>query len=201
MKYTYNRTFWQISRLSSFVKNVSEAKRVAMNLKEPEYCREINIPINTYNGWILNRTDSVSMIFKLAEQVPVDISIKYNDELIPVKTSEKFFNTVRRIARDYMKNNKLTHKLMAKRISVERSYLSHFLNDDRNSKPVSDRIMKLTGTKIIVSSPFSPEEGDAVRSKRLAQKIRRNKTEKIQSEVYVSEYKQEIKERLKKLWP
>ena len=201
MKHAYNRTFWQISRLSSFVKNVSEAKRAAMNLKEPQYCREINIPTNTYNGYILNRTDSVSMIFKLADQVPVDIRIKYNDELITVKTSEMFFKTVRRIAREYMKDNKLTQKLMAKRISLERSYLSHFLNDDRNSKPVSDRIMKVTGTKILVSSPFSPEEGDAVRSKRLAQKIRRNKTEKIQSEVYVSEYKKEIKERLKKLWP
>lgn len=201
MKHAYNRTFWQISRLSSFVKNVSEAKRAAMNLKELQYCREINIPANTYNGYILNRTDSVSMIFKLADQVPVDIRIKYNDELITVKTSEMFFKTVRRIAREYMKDNKLTQKLMAKRISLERSYLSHFLNDDRNSKPVSDRIMKVTGTKIVVSSPFSPEQGDAVRSKRLAQKIRRNKTEKIQSEVYVSEYKKEIKERLKKLWP
>ena len=90
MKYTYNRTFWQISRLSSFVKNVSEAKRVAMNLKEPEYCREINIPINTYNGWILNRTDSVSIFFKLADQVPVDIHIKYNDELITVKNQKSF---------------------------------------------------------------------------------------------------------------
>jgi len=201
MKHSYNRTYWQISRLSSFVKNTAEAKRAAIKLNEPAYCREMNIPRNTYNGFILNRTDSPAMIFKLAEQIPADITIQYNGETTAIQDKKHFFHTVRRIAKHYMKENKMTQKQMAKRISLERSYLAHFLNDDRDSKPASDRIMKLTGTKIRISSPFNPEDGDEIRSKRLAQKMRRNKTEKIEKEVYVSAYKQEIKERLKKLWP
>jgi len=197
----YKRHFKEISRLMSLVKSVSEVKRATLQMSRNEYAKQIRLKRTTFNNFMIRPDGTLNIMFEIANYVPIKIYLIYKDEEYQVRDAEQFKKIVLRYANRYQDGHGITCADMANLSNVSPSNYRYFRNDTNSSKKVQDRLIKKCGMLIRAECNQNPEKGDEIRSKQIQRMRRRNKTERIENEEYVSEYKKEIKERLKKLWP
>ena len=193
------RTYNDISRLFTFIRNVTDHKREQLNYKVADVYRISNaVNIKHFLSGQNNGKDAANALMQWTDTT---LQMQYNDKITPVDTIDDIVDYCRDFINEQIRTTKMTKVQAAEQLKVARSLFIRFTNFDSESVNIATKIMKRYGIKIICESPWNNEIGADIRHKRMMRFRKKKRTEAKLKEEYVSEYKKEIKERLKKLWP
>ena len=193
------RTYNDISRVFTFIRNVTDHKREQLDLKVADvYKLNPGAYIKNFMSGENNGKDSANALMKWTD---TKIEMQYNDRETQVNSIDDIVDYCRDFINEKISTSKLSKVKAADDLKIARSLFIRFTNYKSESVNVSTKIMKRYGLKLVCESPWNNEIGADIRHKRMMRYRKKKQTEAKLKEQYVSEYKKEIKERLKKLWP
>ena len=193
------RTYNDISRLFTFIRNVTDHKRQQLNYKVADVYKLAGC--DNAKHFISGQNNGKEAANALIEWTDTSIQMQYNGNNLTVNTVEEIVDYCRDFINEQLRTSNLTKLQAAKDLKVARSLFIRFTNFESESVNIATKIMKRYGIRILCESPWNNEIGADIRHKRMMRFRKKKRTEAKLKEEYVSEYKKEIKERLKKLWP
>lgn len=193
------RSYNDISRVFTFIRNVTDHKRQQLNYKVADVYKLAGC--DNAKHFISGQNNGKEAANALMQWTDTSIQMQYNGNTTPVSSIDAIVDYCRDFINEQLRTTKMTKVQAAKDLKVARSLFIRFTNYESESVNVATKIMKKYGIKIICESPWNNEIGADIRHKRMMRFRKKKRTEAKLQEDYVSEYKKEIKERLKKLWP
>lgn len=199
----YKRTFYELSRFTIFVKDVSETKRDQLGISITQYCKGMERNRSSYYRFIgEKRSDfNIRVMFDIMQQIPVYVKLEHNGKEVEPKSPQQILNFIRQAMKEHHQQSGYTWDKIAKTMHIKADTLMQFMKGQRHGESVANAASKLLRIKIRAAANYNPERGKELRVQIVERMDHKKKMDKKARQPYVSEYKKEIKERMKKLWP
>lgn len=199
------RNIVNISRLNTFLRNAAEDKRLKEGITLTSLYHKVGGNFIRMFMESTNDSREAARHLMIYTDTKVWVHNGHHGYSVECHSIDDIVEAVRQYAKDYIKSHLITKTAFCQLIKVNWNTYLRYEDRTNNSRPITNKIIDRLGLKIKCLTPYDIEAGAKSRHKRkkksnISAEKRRN-TRALMNDDYVSEYKKEILERMKKLWP